>query len=126
MPTHPFGQTKDKADHNVCNVDLISRRFAEVVPLVVRTEKIARLRVDVDHLAVAPDAGVFFVEGAGAVDLVAGGRERFGDGHGEELLYIDAVGKVLHVEARGVGGLLHVEAVVEDADDVVRDCGDNG
>jgi hypothetical protein len=36
---------------------LIPRRLAEVVPLVVRAEKVAGLRIDEDHLAVAPDAG---------------------------------------------------------------------
>ena len=45
---------------------------------------------------------------------------------GEFLFEVDAVGQVLVVEARGVGGLLDVEAVVDGADDVVGDGGDDG
>ena len=45
---------------------------------------------------------------------------------GEFLFEVEAVGKVLVVEARGVGGLLDVEAVVDGADDVVGDGGDDG
>ena len=45
---------------------------------------------------------------------------------GELLFEVEAVGQVLVVEARGVGGLLDVEAVVDGADDVVGDGGDDG
>src|SRR3981081_81446 len=49
-----------------------------------------------------------------------------GYGHGEVLFAVCAVGQVLVVEAGGVGGLLDVEAVVDGADDVVGDGGDDG
>ena len=52
--------------------------------------------------------------------------ELLGDVGGKLLFEVEAVGQVLVVEAGGVGGLLDVEAVVEDADDVVGDGGDDG
>ena len=42
------------------------------------------------------------------------------------LLEVEAVGQVLVVEAGSVCGLLDVEAIVDDADDVVGDGGDDG
>ena len=82
--------------------------------------------VDGDEFAVAPDAWVVFVGYGEAVDGVAHGGEGFGGWDGEFLFEVDAVGEVLVVEARGVGGLLDVEAVVDGADDVVGYGGDDG
>ena len=58
--------------------------------------------------------------------VVAHGFELVDDVVGELLFEVEAVGQVLVVEARGVGGLLDVEAVVDGADDVVGDGGDDG
>ena len=82
--------------------------------------------VDGDEFAVAPDAGVVLVGYGEAVDGVAHGCELVGYVCGEFLFEVDAVGQVLVVEAGGVGGLLDVEAVVDGADDVVGDGGDDG
>ena len=89
-------------------------------------EEFAGFGVDGDHFAVAPDAGILLVGYCVAVDGVAHGFEFFGGCDGELLLDVDVVGKVLMVEAGGVGGLLDVETVVDGADDVVGYGGDDG
>ena len=82
--------------------------------------------IDGDDLGVAPDAGGLLVELGGLVDGVAYGLELIDNVAGEGFFEVDAVGQVLVVEAGGVGGLLDREAVVEDAEDVVGDGGDDG
>ena len=70
-------------------------------------------------------AGAFVV---GGLDAVGGVAHRF-----ELVAYcrrgtsfeVEAIGQVLVVEARGVGGLLDVEAIVDDGDDVVGYGGDD-
>ena len=51
-----------------------------------------------------------------------------GDGGvcGKVALEVEAVGQVLVVKARGVGGLLDVEAVLGGGEEVVGDGGDDG
>ncbi len=89
-------------------------------------EQLVGFGVDGDEFAVAPGAGVVFVGDCEAVDGVAHCFELLGD-IGRELLFeVDAVGQVLVMEAGCVGGLLDVEAVVDGADDVVGDGGDDG
>ena len=94
--------------------------------MVVGAETVVGLWVDGDDFAVSPDAGVVLVGYGDAVDGVAHGLELVGYGERKFLFQVDAVGKILVVEARSVGGLLDVEVVVDDADDVVGDGGDDG
>lgn len=104
----------------------ISCCFAEAFSGVVSAEEFSGFGIDGDEFAVAPDAWVLFVRDRETVDGVAHGCEFFGGWGWELLLHVDAVGKVLMVEAWGVGGLLDVESVVDGADDVVGYGGDDG
>jgi hypothetical protein len=108
------------------NSSLVACGFAEGVAFVLAAEELAGLRVDFDEFAVAPDAGALFVELGLAFGDVAVGFQRVDGGDGEALLELQDVGKVLVMEAWGVGCGLHVEAVVDDADEVVGDRGDDG
>src|SRR5260370_41600191 len=106
--------------------DSITGGLAVGSAVVVAAEEFVGFGVDGDEFAVAPDAGVVFVGYGEAVDGVAHGFELVGRLCGEFLFEVDAVGQVLVVEARGVGGLLDIEAIVDGADDVVGDGGDDG
>ena len=105
---------------------LIAGGFAEGVAVVVAALEFVGGGVDGDEFAVAPGAGGFFVELGVAVGDVAGGLEGVDGGEGEGLFELQDVGEILVVEAGGVGGGLDVEMVVEDADEVVGDRGDDG
>src|SRR6202453_3611544 len=106
--------------------NLIAGGFAEVAAVVVAAEEFVGFGVDGDEFAVAPDAGVVLVGYGQAVDGIAHGFELVGYVGGELLFEVEAVGQILVMEARGVGGLLDVEAVVDDTDEVVGDGGDDG
>ena len=94
--------------------------------LVLAAHQCAGVGVDVNHLAVAPDAGVLLVGLIDAADRVAGGSERVEDRKREGLLDLEDVREILVVEARSVRRLLHIEAVVQDGDDVVGDRSNDG
>src|SRR5260370_6911215 len=106
--------------------DSITGGLAVGSAVVVAAEEFVGCGVDGDEFGVAPDAGVVFVGYGEAVDGVAHVFELVGCSDGKFLFEVDAVGQVLVVEARGIGGLLDVEAVVDGADDVVGDGGDDG
>src|ERR1700754_4400366 len=82
--------------------------------------------IDGDEFAVAPGAGVVLVGYGEAVDGVAHGGELVGYVSGEFLFEVEAVGEIWMVEARGVGYGLDVESVIDGAEDVVGDGGDDG
>jgi hypothetical protein len=92
---------------------LISCGFAEFMALVVGAVEGVGAGVDVDHLAVAPGAGVVLVSGVDVGDGVAVGGELGGDRSGEGFFELQLVGEILMVEAGGVGGLLDVEVVIQ-------------
>src|ERR1700722_13306477 len=103
----------------------VSRGFAEVAAVVVATEEFVGFGVYGDEFAVAPDAGVSVVGGLVAVGFVAHGLELIDDVVGKLLFEVETVWEVLVVEARGVGDGLDVEVVVDGADDVVGNSGDD-
>ena len=105
---------------------LITSSFPKVSAAVVASEQLTGFEIDGDEFAVAPYAWILFVGHGIAVDGVTHGFEFVGWCYGELLLEVDAVGKILIVEAGSVGGLLDVEAVVDGADDVVGYGGDDG
>ena len=70
----------------------------------------AGVGVDVNHLAVAPDAGVLLVGLIDAASRVAAGFERVKYGQREGLLHLEHIGQILMMKARCVDGLLDVEA----------------
>ncbi len=111
---------------DLIRVSLIAGGFAVVAAVVVASEEFSGLGIDGDEFAVAPDAGIVFVGYGETVDIVAHGFELSGYVYGELLFEVEAIGQVLVVKTGGVGGLLDVEMIVDDADEVVSNCGDNG
>ena len=107
-------------------MDSVAGGFAEGAAVIVAALELVGVGVDGDEFVVAPGAGGVLVGGHLAVGLVAHRDELAGNVVGEGAFEIEAVGEVLVVEARGVGGLLDVEAVVEGADEVVGHRGDDG
>jgi len=79
--------------------------FAVVAAVVLATEQVAGFGVDGDALAVGPVA-------AFNVEVVAEGAQPCEGFRGEAGLEVELVGQVLVVEARGVDGLLYVEAAL--------------
>jgi hypothetical protein len=105
---------------------LVTGCFSVAAPVIVAAEEFVGFRVDGDEFAVAPGARVVLVSDGEAVDGVAHGFELVGDLGGELLFEVEAIRQVLVMEARSVRRLLDVEAVVDDADEIVGDGGDDG
>lgn len=89
--------------------------FPVVVAMVVSTKKFLGLRIDGDQLAVSPRAR----SPAQDIDVVPSGSQLTHDFRREILFDLQTIGKVLMMKAGRIGGLLHIEAVIDHADKVV-------
>lgn len=94
--------------------------------IVLAAQQFVSLLVNCDQLAIPPRAWIMFIVGSVAVNVIAHGCELIGNVRREFLFDVQAVGQVLVVETRSICGLLDVEAVVDDADEVVRNGGNDG
>jgi hypothetical protein len=89
--------------------------------IVMSAKEFVSLGIDSDEFTVAPGAGTAHIN----IDVISHRFELFGNLGGEILFNFQTIGQILMVEARRIGSLLDVDAVVDDANKVARDSSDD-